>query len=123
MVRRLNTKDKNFAADFEALLFARRDVEEDVAGQVKEIIADVRKRGFVREKGRQPFGCGLRERAIRKVRPLVTLGAPQKRNSGLPGSPLGNRHPPGGGKTSTASSRVRIVPWSGPRGPRAPGWS
>jgi len=45
MVRRLNSKDKNFAADFEALLFARREVEEDVAGQVKAIIADVRKRG------------------------------------------------------------------------------
>jgi histidinol dehydrogenase len=45
MVRRLSSKDKNFAADFEALLFARRDVEEDVAGQVKAIIADVRKRG------------------------------------------------------------------------------
>jgi len=45
MVRRLNSKDKNFGADFEALLFARREVEEDVAGQVKAIIADVRKRG------------------------------------------------------------------------------
>ena len=31
MARRLNTRDKNFAADFEALLFAKREVEEDVA--------------------------------------------------------------------------------------------
>ena len=45
MARRLNNKDKNFATDFEALLFARRDVEEDVAGQVRTIIADVRQRG------------------------------------------------------------------------------
>src|ERR1700753_1323867 len=45
MARRLNYKDKNFAADFEALLFAKREAEEDVAGQVKAISADVRKRG------------------------------------------------------------------------------
>jgi histidinol dehydrogenase len=45
MARRLNSKDKNFAADFEALLFAKRDAEDDVAAQVKTIIADVRKRG------------------------------------------------------------------------------
>jgi histidinol dehydrogenase len=45
MARRLDTKDKNFAADFEALLFAKRDVEEDVAAAVKRIIADVRARG------------------------------------------------------------------------------
>ncbi len=45
MARRLNSKDKNFAADFEALLFAKREVEEDVAAQVKAIIADVRARG------------------------------------------------------------------------------
>jgi len=45
MARRLNTRDKNFAADFEALLFAKRDVEEDVAAGVKRIIADVRARG------------------------------------------------------------------------------
>ncbi|HKD48988.1 MAG TPA: histidinol dehydrogenase [Rhizomicrobium sp.] len=45
MARRLNTKDKNFAADFEALLFAKRDVEEDVAVQVKRIIAEVRSEG------------------------------------------------------------------------------
>src|ERR1700678_3641677 len=45
MARRLNTKDKNFAADFEALLFAKREVEEDVAAGVKRIIADVRARG------------------------------------------------------------------------------
>jgi len=45
MARRLNTGDKNFAAAFEALLFAKRDVEEDVAAQVKRIIAEVRTRG------------------------------------------------------------------------------
>jgi histidinol dehydrogenase len=45
MARRLDTRDKNFAADFEALLFAKREVEEDVAAGVKRIIADVRARG------------------------------------------------------------------------------
>src|ERR1700743_1352642 len=45
MARRLNNKDKTFAADFEALLFAKREVEEDVAAQVRAIIADVRARG------------------------------------------------------------------------------
>src|ERR1700759_640809 len=45
MARRLNAKDKNFAADFDALLYSRNAVEEDVAGQVKTIIADVKKRG------------------------------------------------------------------------------
>src|SRR5580692_1897227 len=45
MARRLNTRDKNFAADFEALLFAKREVEEDVAAAAKRIIADVRARG------------------------------------------------------------------------------
>ncbi|HEV7960196.1 MAG TPA: histidinol dehydrogenase [Rhizomicrobium sp.] len=45
MPRRLNSKDRNFAADFEALLFAKREVEEDIAVQVKRIIADVRAKG------------------------------------------------------------------------------
>lgn len=45
MARRLNSKDKNFTAEFEALLFAKREVEEDVAIQVKRIIADVRAGG------------------------------------------------------------------------------
>jgi histidinol dehydrogenase len=45
MARRLNSKDKSFAADFEALLFAKREVEEDVAAQTRTIIADVRARG------------------------------------------------------------------------------
>jgi histidinol dehydrogenase len=45
MARRLNSKDKTFAADFEALLFARQESEDDVAAQVKGIIADVRARG------------------------------------------------------------------------------
>ena len=45
MARRLNTKDKSFAEDFVALLYSRNEAEEDVAGQVKGIIADIRKRG------------------------------------------------------------------------------
>jgi histidinol dehydrogenase len=45
MVRRLNTKDASFAADFEALLFAKREIEEDVAQVVRGLIADVRQRG------------------------------------------------------------------------------
>src|SRR5487761_2676582 len=45
MARRLDTKDKNFAADFEALLFAKREIEEDVALAVRGLIADVRARG------------------------------------------------------------------------------
>jgi histidinol dehydrogenase len=45
MARRLNAKDKNFAAELGALLTSRAGIEEDVAGQVKTIIADVRGRG------------------------------------------------------------------------------
>src|ERR1700676_3710638 len=45
MARRLNASDKNFAAELGALLASRAGVEEDVAGQVKTIIADVRARG------------------------------------------------------------------------------
>ena len=45
MARRLNASDKNFAADFQALLFSRAESEEDVAAKVKTIIADVRARG------------------------------------------------------------------------------
>ena len=47
MARRLNTKDKNFAADFEALLFAKREREADVALAVRGLIADVRARGDI----------------------------------------------------------------------------
>jgi histidinol dehydrogenase len=47
MARRLNSKDATFAKDFEALLYSRNEAEEDVAGQVKTIIADVRARGDV----------------------------------------------------------------------------
>ncbi len=47
MARRLNTKDKNFAADFEALLFAKRESEADVALAVRGLIADVRARGDI----------------------------------------------------------------------------
>jgi len=45
MVRRLNAKDASFAADFDALLFAKREIEEDVAQAVRSLIADVRQRG------------------------------------------------------------------------------
>ena len=45
MARRLNAKDKNFAADFAALLSSRDADEEDVAEQVKGIIANVRAGG------------------------------------------------------------------------------
>lgn len=45
MARRLNAKEKSFAADFEALLFAKREIEEDVALAVRRLIADVRTRG------------------------------------------------------------------------------
>ncbi len=45
MARRLNAKDKSFAADLEALLFARREIEEDVAAQARGLIAEVRARG------------------------------------------------------------------------------
>jgi len=45
MVRRLNVADPSFAADFEALLFAKREIEEDVAQAVRGLIADVRRRG------------------------------------------------------------------------------
>ena len=45
MARRLNTKDATFAQEFDALLYSRSEAEEDVAGQVKGIIADIRKRG------------------------------------------------------------------------------
>jgi histidinol dehydrogenase len=45
--RFLNVKDKNFAGDFQALLHSRAQSEEDVAAQVKAIIADVKARGDV----------------------------------------------------------------------------
>ena len=45
MARRLNASDASFAADFEKLLYAKREEEEDVAQVVKAIIADIRKRG------------------------------------------------------------------------------
>ena len=47
MARRLNASDAGFAADFEKLLYAKREEEEDVAQVVKTIIADIRKRGDV----------------------------------------------------------------------------
>jgi histidinol dehydrogenase len=45
MARRLNATDASFDADFQKLLFAKREEEEDVARAVKDIIADVRKGG------------------------------------------------------------------------------
>ncbi len=45
MARRLNASDASFPADFQKLLFAKREEEEDVAVVVRGIIADVRKRG------------------------------------------------------------------------------
>ena len=45
MACRLNASDKSFAADFEKLLFAKREIEEDVAVQTRAIIARVRAEG------------------------------------------------------------------------------
>jgi histidinol dehydrogenase len=45
MARRLNATDASFAADFDKLLFAKREEEEDVAHTVRGMIADVRERG------------------------------------------------------------------------------
>ena len=45
MARRLNSRDADFAEEFEKLLFAKREVEEDVAAGAKRIIAEVRTRG------------------------------------------------------------------------------
>ncbi len=45
MVRRLHMRDASFAADFEALLGAKREIEEDVAVQARAIIQEVRKSG------------------------------------------------------------------------------
>jgi histidinol dehydrogenase len=45
MARRLDTRDADFARKFEDLLFAKREVEEDVAAGARHIIAEVRSRG------------------------------------------------------------------------------
>lgn len=45
MARRLHASDASFAADFQALLWSKREEEEDVAQRVKQIIADVRSGG------------------------------------------------------------------------------
>jgi histidinol dehydrogenase len=45
MARRLNAADATFAQDFQRLLFAKREEEEDVAAIVRGIVADIRKRG------------------------------------------------------------------------------
>jgi len=45
MARRLDVSDVSFEDDFQKLLFAKREVEEDVAVVVRGLIADVRRRG------------------------------------------------------------------------------
>jgi histidinol dehydrogenase len=45
MPRRLSSSDADFAAQFDALLNAKRESDEDVAAAVREIISDVRTRG------------------------------------------------------------------------------
>jgi len=45
MARRLNASDASFEADFQKLLFTKREEEEDVAAVVRGIVADVRRRG------------------------------------------------------------------------------
>ena len=47
MARRLNASDAAFPKQFQELLFAKREEEEDVAGVVRGIIADIRARGDV----------------------------------------------------------------------------
>jgi len=47
MARRLKASDASFDADFNSLLFAKREEEDDVAQAVRGIIADVRARGDV----------------------------------------------------------------------------
>lgn len=45
MARRLNAADASFAVDFDKLLFAKREEEEDVAETVRDIVAEVRAGG------------------------------------------------------------------------------
>ncbi len=45
MVRRLDARAPDFAAAFDALLNAKREIEEDVAAAARAIVADVRARG------------------------------------------------------------------------------
>ncbi len=45
MARRLDARAQDFASRFDALLHAKREIEEDVAATAKAIIADVRARG------------------------------------------------------------------------------
>ena len=63
----------------EALAQIPRQQGVERSGQI--VGADLRERGFVHEERRQPFRCGLCERGIGQVGPLVTLGAAQKRNA------------------------------------------
>jgi histidinol dehydrogenase len=45
MARRLDMRAPDFAPQFEALLGAKREIEEDVAASVRAILAEVRARG------------------------------------------------------------------------------
>ena len=45
MVRRLDARAPDFAAEFENLLYAKREAEEDVAAVVRGIVADLRDTG------------------------------------------------------------------------------
>ena len=45
MVKQLNTNDATFADDFDALLKANRNTENDVSGVVKDILKRVRAHG------------------------------------------------------------------------------
>src|SRR5512142_530464 len=45
MARRLDARAPDFAAQFTALISAKRETEEDVAASVRVILADVRERG------------------------------------------------------------------------------
>lgn len=47
MVKELNSKSTSFDQEFDALLKANRDTENDVSGVVKDILADVKARGDV----------------------------------------------------------------------------
>ena len=67
MVARLNAREKNFAQRFSTLVEAIRETEEDVVQVVRDIIADVRKRGDAAlcEYGKRFDGIELSLEALR----------------------------------------------------------
>ena len=74
MARRLNASDAGFAADFQKLLFAKREEEEDVAAVVRGIIADVRKRA-------QEFAAEIATNAplaVQRTRETIRAGLADK---------------------------------------------